>query len=247
VDRKPPAVSPAKREIEPEVKAAGPAPAAAPAVTTVSAPEEAPAEAPAPLRGKILFLSDRFGEVRLMVMDPVTRKVGQVTQSWVYAAEQARMQSAAGVQVSVASRPCGSGATPVVEGGVTRAPGDPARQCAQLVVTEAGGQPHEVTPAGYVHYDPAVSPDGQWIAYVSQITGGDEVFKIRVNGQDNTRLTENIWEWDKHPSWSPDGGRIVFWSNRGGPKQLFVMNADGSAVQNLSQNTYNDWDPVWVR
>jgi len=43
VDRKPPAVTPAKREIEPEVKAAGPAPAAAPAATTVSAPAGTPA------------------------------------------------------------------------------------------------------------------------------------------------------------------------------------------------------------
>ena len=33
-----------------------------------------------------------------------------------------------------------------------------------------------------------------------QITGGDELFKIRLNGSDNTRLTENAWEWDKHPS-----------------------------------------------
>ncbi|MEO8538967.1 MAG: dihydrolipoamide acetyltransferase family protein, partial [bacterium] len=38
VDRKPPASTPAKREIEADVKAAGPAPAQAPAATTVSAP-----------------------------------------------------------------------------------------------------------------------------------------------------------------------------------------------------------------
>ena len=61
VDRKPPAVSPAKREIEPEVKAAGPAPAAAPAVTTVSAREEAPAEA-----------TTADGRIRI---SPVARKI----------------------------------------------------------------------------------------------------------------------------------------------------------------------------
>lgn len=52
VDRKPPAVTPAKREIEPEVKAAGPAPAAAPAATTVSAPAPVPM-APATEDGRI--------------------------------------------------------------------------------------------------------------------------------------------------------------------------------------------------
>lgn len=54
VDRKPPAVTPVKREIEPEVKAAGPAPASAPAATTVSAPAQAPAAAqPAAEDGRV--------------------------------------------------------------------------------------------------------------------------------------------------------------------------------------------------
>jgi pyruvate dehydrogenase E2 component (dihydrolipoamide acetyltransferase) len=61
VDRKPPAVTPAKREIEPEVKAAGPAPAAAPAATTVSAPT--PPVAPAPTEDGRLRIS------------PVARKI----------------------------------------------------------------------------------------------------------------------------------------------------------------------------
>ncbi len=52
VDRKPPAVTPAKREIEPEVKAAGPAPVSAPAATTVSAPA-APQPATAAEDGRV--------------------------------------------------------------------------------------------------------------------------------------------------------------------------------------------------
>ncbi len=63
VDRKPPAVTPAKREIEAEVKAAGPAPAAAPAATTVSAP--APQAAPAQP-------AHEDGRVRI---SPVARKI----------------------------------------------------------------------------------------------------------------------------------------------------------------------------
>lgn len=52
VDRKPPAVIPAKREIEPEVKAAGAAPVSAPAATTVSAPA-APQPATAAEDGRV--------------------------------------------------------------------------------------------------------------------------------------------------------------------------------------------------
>ena len=52
IDRKPPAVTPARREIEPEVKAASHAPAAAPAETTVSVAEP-PRSTGAPEDGRI--------------------------------------------------------------------------------------------------------------------------------------------------------------------------------------------------
>jgi Tol biopolymer transport system component len=135
-----------------------------------------------------------------------------------------------------------------VDGDTVLDPGDPVHGCSQIVVSDAQWpHPREITPPGYMHYDPAVSPDGQWIAYTSTIAGNDEIFKIRLDGGSNVRLTENVWEWDKHPSWSPDGARLAFYSNRDGRKQIYLMNADGSGLENVSQNAYNDWDPVWVR
>jgi TolB protein len=60
-------------------------------------------------------------------------------------------------------------------------------------------------------------------------------------------LTANNNLWDKHPTWSPDGTQIVFFSNReGNRRQLWLMNADGSGQRNISNNTYEDWDPIWV-
>ena len=79
-------------------------------------------------------------------------------------------------------------------------------------------------------------------------SGGDEIYTIRPDASELTRLTFNDWEWDKHPSWSPDGTKIAFWSNRDtARRQIWVMNADGSGQRNLSNSDYNDWDPVWVR
>jgi TolB protein len=99
-----------------------------------------------------------------------------------------------------------------------------------------------------VSYDPAWSPRGDQIAFVSTNTGNDEIYVVDLEGRDPQQLTHNTWEWDKHPSWSPDGSRIVFYSNRdSGRSQIWIMNADGSEQRNLSNNEYNDWDPIWIR
>ncbi len=245
----PPPPTPGPRPGEPTI---------VPLVVWVAEPTEAPATAtPTPypvadyerLKGMVLFLSDRFGQTSLMVCDPAGGRVGQVTRSWPYELARQADLSRAGLTVSVMEVPCGTGATPVVDlRGKVLVPGDPARRCSQVVVGEGvTSRGREVTEPGFIHYDPVLSPDGAWIAYVSQMAGGDEIFKVRSDGTQNTRLTSNLWEWDKHPSWSPDGSKIVFWSNREGRKQLYVMQSDGSQQQPLAPSRFNDWDPVWVK
>jgi TolB protein len=78
--------------------------------------------------------------------------------------------------------------------------------------------------------------------------GSDDIFTVSPQGDNKQRLTFNIWEWDKHPSFSPDGSFIVFWSNQtSGRQQLWIMNADGSDRRILLDSPYNDWDPVWIK
>jgi hypothetical protein len=109
-------------------------------------------------------------------------------------------------------------------------------------------------------YFPAYCPaEPRYIAYTSQQSGNDEIFVVDLLSGDRegavlttTRLTENEWQWDKHPSWSPDCRQIVFYSNRDGRNQIYVMdfmgmNYPGGNQHNISNNPYNDWDPVWFK
>lgn len=111
-----------------------------------------------------------------------------------------------------------------------------------------------------INYHPAFSPDNSAIAFTSQRNDGplgtnygDEIFIIHFADYNADgyvtprRLTDNDWEWDKHPTFSPDGGTIAFWSNRDtGRAQIWAMNVDGSNPRNLSNNEWNDWDPVYI-
>ena len=96
-------------------------------------------------------------------------------------------------------------------------------------------------------YDGVWSPANERIAYVSNTTGNDEIWTMGTDGSDPVQLTNNGWEWDKHPTWSPDGSQIVFFSNRSGTLQLWHMNADGTGLLNLSNNNSNDSDPIWLK
>src|SRR4030042_989106 len=54
-----------------------------------------------------------------------------------------------------------------------------------------------------------------------------------------TAMTNNPKD-DYAPAWSPDGAKIAFLSNRDGNVEIYVMNADGSAQTNITNNEAPD-------
>lgn len=217
------------------------------ALTPTATRTPAPGMIPEELRGKIVFRSDRLRSDDLFVLDPSClfrsggcneNDVRLLTDPYPYLlakdAEPLSQDGKSRVFVQLEN--------------VADAQ-DNIEQLPRVFVEDTDFDAiRRLSPFAGAAYDPVWSPTNNQIAFVSTDPGNDEIYVINADGSGLRRLTTNSWEWDKHPTWSPDGQYILFYSNRdSGRRQLWLMKADGSEQQLISNNQYNDWDPVWIK
>ena len=101
-------------------------------------------------------------------------------------------------------------------------------------------------------FEPSLSPDGGKIAFTSQNVqtsnpeGDPEVYQMNVGGSEPQNLTNNTGDVnDFAPDYAPDGQKIAFTSrgaqtsNPEGDFEVYVMGADGSEPQNLTNTAGN--------
>jgi hypothetical protein len=117
------------------------------------------------------------------------------------------------------------------------------------VMNRDGSNEHVIFSHAAIDTDPNMSPDGKRVAYMSRAQAGTGDWDILVGSTDGgilTNLTLNDNGANLEPDWSPDGSKIAFVSSRnGGDLDIFTMNADGSNVKVLLDNTANDTRPAW--
>jgi Tol biopolymer transport system component len=73
---------------------------------------------------------------------------------------------------------------------------------------------------------------------------------MNADGSDTRQLTNMVatpcTTGTDAPDWSPDGTKIAFLSQTEcSNPDIFVMNADGSGLTNLTQNPLAEYDPAW--
>lgn len=120
-------------------------------------------------------------------------------------------------------------------------------QHGELYVADADGSHlRQVTHNGLKNYYPAWSPDGALIAFNAQRginTQTAAIHVIRADGSGERTLTSALKE-SYHPSWAPDGARIAFASKDSGTWHLYVMDAGGRNVHELTTPAQAG-DPAW--
>ena len=108
-------------------------------------------------------------------------------------------------------------------------------------VPTTGGVPKRITAKGpsYLH---GWSPDGRWLVYVGQRNDDFDIYRISVDGGEETRLTTTRG-LDDGPEYTPDGRYIYFNSARTGRMQIWRMRPDGSDQRQITNDSFNNWFP----
>jgi len=97
----------------------------------------------------------------------------------------------------------------------------------------------KLTPDTTSASDPAFSPDGSRIAFVSLRDGNAEIYVMNADGTGAVRIT-NDPQSDGRPAFTPDGQSVVFHSARtAGKQQIWVVNVDGTALTQLTRDSVN--------
>ncbi len=92
-----------------------------------------------------------------------------------------------------------------------------------------------------IDVSPSFSPDGSQIAFVSERSGGPQIYVMNSNGTGAHRVSFQGSN-NTSPSWSPKGDRIAF-VGREGHFDVFTVKPDGSNMTRVTQGTGDNEDP----
>src|SRR5712664_3518931 len=89
--------------------------------------------------------------------------------------------------------------------------------------------------SGVHELNPAWSPDGKWIAYLSDKTGEFELYTRPQMGGEETRITTDGGVYRYGPVWSPDSKKLLYWDK---VLQLWYVSLDDKKPVLVDKSEY---------
>jgi len=90
----------------------------------------------------------------------------------------------------------------------------------------------------------AVSTDGEWLAFDSNLNGTQDIYRMPVGGGEPERLTDDPHD-DFYPAWTRDGSQLAFYSFRSGKREVWTMDADGRNERQVTSGPGQNRAPQW--
>jgi len=113
------------------------------------------------------------------------------------------------------------------------------------------GSPRNLTESPGVHeLNPTWSPDGKWVAYLSDRSGEYEIYLRPQKGGDEVRVTSDGRYYRFGPVWSPDSKKLLYWDKK---LQLWYVDIEEKKPVLIDTGEYEEfgggaWSPDsrWV-
>jgi tricorn protease len=98
--------------------------------------------------------------------------------------------------------------------------------------------------SGVHEMNPAWSPDGKWIAYLSDKTGEYELYLRPQMGGDEVRITTDGGMYRYGPTWAPDSKKLLYWDKW---HRLWWVGTEEKKPVQVDQGEYGDiTDGSWA-
>ena len=116
------------------------------------------------------------------------------------------------------------------------------------VAATGGGTARRLTNTAFNETQPALSPDGTKIAYLTDSSGVPKLWLCAADGSGLRPLTAGFGfagSVEASPSWAPSGDRLVFVSTAGGTAGLYIIDVAGGTPTPLVVDTSANVEPAW--
>ena len=114
-----------------------------------------------------------------------------------------------------------------------------------IYISSPSTNPRQLTDTPAKDHSPRLSPDGKWVAFVSEMNGNADIFMIREIGEDLIQMTDSPGE-EFSPRWSPDGKMLAFLSRSDdGNRRIFITAVDQPRPHRLTTGDMDEGTPSW--